>query len=50
MLGHMSDQRNEASIAIKETEKAFKKHGLKLDFDLLTAPLKHPSQEITIGV
>lgn len=48
MLGHMSDQRNESSIAIKETETAFAKHGLKIDFDLSSAPLKHPSPEITI--
>ena len=50
MLGHISDQRNRCAIAIKETEAAFAKHGLEVDFDLSAAPLKHPIAEIAIGV
>ncbi|MCK5564755.1 MAG: MBL fold metallo-hydrolase [Planctomycetes bacterium] len=50
MLGHISDQRNTSAIAIKETKRAFKKHGLKVDFNLSAAPLKHPGPEIEIGL
>jgi len=50
MLGHISDQRNRPSIAIRETKKAFCSRGVKIDFDLCTAPLKRPGREITIDL
>jgi ribonuclease BN (tRNA processing enzyme) len=49
MLGHISDQRNRPAIAIEETKKAFSSKGVKIDFELCTAPLKKPGQEITIS-
>ena len=40
MLGHLSNQRNEPKIAIKETQNAFREVGMKMDFELKVAPLK----------
>ncbi len=48
MLGHISAQRNEPRIAIRETAAAFRKRGIELDFELLTAPLKTPSTVVRI--
>ncbi len=40
MLGHLSSQRNDVKIALKETKQAFREAGVKLDFELKAAPLK----------
>lgn len=48
MLGHISSQRNDPRIAIRETTHAFRKRGMKLDFELMAAPLKVPSAIVTI--
>ena len=39
MLGHLSSQKNEPKIAIRETQVAFREAGVKVDFELKTAPL-----------
>ena len=46
MLGHISSQRNEANIAIKETRSVFRQNGVELDFELYAAPLYGSSQVI----
>jgi len=48
MLGHISSQRNEPRIAIRETTHAFRKRGIEMDFELMAAPLKVPSAIVTI--
>ena len=48
MLGHLSTQRNNPKIAIKETKKIFSKNGIKIDFQLTVAPPKNASQEVRI--
>jgi phosphoribosyl 1,2-cyclic phosphodiesterase len=48
MLGHISDQRNKSSIALKETANKFEEHGIKMDFRLLTAPLYEISEVVKI--
>lgn len=48
MLGHLSDQRNDAKIALKETKNAFREAGLTLDFQLQAAPLKAMGQVVHI--
>jgi len=48
MLGHLSTQRNNPKIAIKETKKIFSKNGIKIDFQLTVAPPKKPSQQVHI--
>ncbi len=48
MLGHISPQRNDQRIAIRETRNAFKHRDLPLDFELLAAPLREPSPVVTI--
>jgi phosphoribosyl 1,2-cyclic phosphodiesterase len=48
MLGHLSDQRNDAKIALKETRDAFREAGIKMDFELKAAPLKEAGQVIRI--
>lgn len=48
MLGHISSQRNEPRIAIRETTTAFRKRGIELDFELIAAPLKTPSTVLKI--
>ncbi len=49
ILGHLSNQRNEMSIAIRETRDTFKRLGLELDFKLCAAPLYESSDTIGIG-
>ena len=49
MLGHLSSQRNEPKIAIKETQNAFRDAGIKIDFELKAAPLKEVGQVVRIG-
>jgi phosphoribosyl 1,2-cyclic phosphodiesterase len=48
MLGHISSQRNEAGIALKETRNAFSRANLPMTFELLAAPLKEPSCPVCI--
>ncbi len=48
MLGHLSSQRNEPKIALKETRKAFKEAGVKIDFKLKTAPLREVGEVVKI--
>ena len=48
MLGHISHERNEASIALRETRDTFKKTGLKLDFEICTAPLYEGSEVVSV--
>ncbi|MBN1123539.1 MAG: MBL fold metallo-hydrolase [Sedimentisphaerales bacterium] len=49
MLGHISSQRNRASIALEETRRAFAEMELDLDFPLLAAPLREPSETVIIA-
>lgn len=49
MLGHISSQRNRASIALEETRRAFAEMELDLDFSLLAAPLREPSETVVIA-
>ena len=48
MLGHLSNQRNDAKIALKETKNAFREADVKLDFELKVAPLKEAGQVVCI--
>jgi phosphoribosyl 1,2-cyclic phosphodiesterase len=48
MLGHLSSQRNKPKIAIKETATAFKKAGIEMQFELVSAPLKECCQVVKI--
>ena len=50
MLGHLSSQRNETRIALKETKQAFREAGIKIDFDLKAAPLREVGEMVRIGV
>jgi phosphoribosyl 1,2-cyclic phosphodiesterase len=49
MLGHISSQRNEYELALGETVNAFEESGKKMEFELLTAPLRESSDVIEIG-
>jgi phosphoribosyl 1,2-cyclic phosphodiesterase len=49
MLGHISSQRNEPDLAFQETVNVFEEAGKKIDFELLTAPLKQCSEVIEIS-
>jgi len=49
MLGHISSQRNEASIALKEIRNVFDRNGVELDFNLYASPLYNYSQVIKLG-
>jgi len=49
MLGHLSSQRNDAKIALKETKRAFRDAGVRIDFQLKVAPLREAGQVIQIG-
>lgn len=48
ILGHLSAQRNRPQIALRETQDAFRRAGVPLDFDLTAAPLREPSPPIRI--
>ena len=48
MLGHLSDQRNDAKIALKETRNTFIEAGIQLDFELTAAPLKYAGYVVHI--
>ena len=48
MLGHISSQRNKPAIAIKEVGAAFRRQGLRADFELCTAPLYECSKTVRI--
>ena len=48
MLGHISDQRNESELALRETTSVFERAGKQMDFELLAAPLKESSELIQI--
>jgi phosphoribosyl 1,2-cyclic phosphodiesterase len=49
MLGHLSEHRNEADIALGQMHDTFIKEGLDLDFPLVPAPLYAVSETITIN-
>jgi len=48
ILGHISSQRNERDLAFIETMDVFKQSGGKVDFDLLTAPLRESGEVVKI--
>jgi hypothetical protein len=48
MLGHISFQRNDVKIALKETRSVFKKDNAELDFSLCAAPLYESSQVVKV--
>jgi len=48
MLGHLSDQRNTAKLALKETRNAFADAGIKMDFPLHAAPLREVGELIQL--
>jgi phosphoribosyl 1,2-cyclic phosphodiesterase len=49
MLGHLSEERNTARIAMAEVRDAFAREKEKMDFRLLAAPLHEPSEVVTIS-
>lgn len=49
ILGHISNQRNKPELAHGETVSVFEEAGRQLNFELLTAPLKHSSEVIKIS-
>jgi phosphoribosyl 1,2-cyclic phosphodiesterase len=49
MLGHMSDQRNRADLALEQISNDFEQTGTELDFALCAAPLFEPSNAVMIG-
>ena len=49
MLGHISSQRNERNIALKETIRTFEKAGKKMDFQLHAAPLRESCDVVQIA-
>ncbi len=49
MLGHISSQRNEPDLAVGETVELFEKAGRRIEFELLTAPLRECSEIIEVG-
>ena len=49
MLGHISSQRNEPGIALKETMNTFDENGVDLDFKLSYAPLRESSEVVEVG-
>ena len=49
MLGHLSDQRNDKTLARAAITEVFHRNGRDMDFALHTAPLYGPSQIIEIG-
>ncbi len=44
VLGHLSDERNEDALALREVRRAFAGRGLKVEFELETAPKFEPSR------
>ena len=48
MLGHLSSQRNEPSIALDETRRAFESAGVEPDFTLTAAPLREIGPPVRI--
>jgi ribonuclease BN (tRNA processing enzyme) len=48
VLGHLSDDRNEDSLAMREVHRAFARRGAKPGFELETAPKYRPSRVIQI--
>jgi len=48
MLGHISPQRNTASIAIKEVSAHFRRNKKEMDFDLTAAPLNAAADPIAV--
>jgi len=48
VLGHLSEDRNEDSLALREVRRAFARHGVKPGFELETAPKYGPSRVIEI--
>ena len=48
MLGHLSSQRNDAKIALKEVKNTFRDAGVTMDFELKAAALREPSEVVQI--
>jgi ribonuclease BN (tRNA processing enzyme) len=48
MLGHLSSQRNEPKIAMRETQNAFRDSETKIDFELKAAPLREVGEVVRI--
>jgi phosphoribosyl 1,2-cyclic phosphodiesterase len=49
MLGHLSDERNRAHLAIREVEREFEHARVKVGFDLSAAPRTEASKIIRLG-
>jgi len=49
MLGHISSQRNDARIALREVTTIFEDNGQPLDFQLSAAPLRTAGETVTIS-
>jgi phosphoribosyl 1,2-cyclic phosphodiesterase len=49
MLGHISSERNKASLALAEVRKTFAAKRDEIDFRLLASPLYEPSEVVTIA-
>ncbi len=48
VLGHLSEQRNRERLAVREVERAFERQGLRVPFELDTAPRYEASRVIRI--
>ena len=48
ILGHLSDQRNEPAMALKEIADAFEGAGLEIDFQLNVAPLRQSAEVMAL--
>jgi ribonuclease BN (tRNA processing enzyme) len=49
MLGHLSDERNRAHLAVREVKKQFESARVPIGFDLSTAPRLEASKIISLG-
>jgi phosphoribosyl 1,2-cyclic phosphodiesterase len=49
VLGHLSEKRNREGLAMREVERAFEREGMRMPFELETAPRQEPSRVIKIA-
>jgi hypothetical protein len=49
VLGHLSEKRNRDALALQEVRRAFARQGMRMGFELETAPKFEPSRVIAIG-
>jgi ribonuclease BN (tRNA processing enzyme) len=49
VLGHLSEKRNRDALALQEVRRAFARHGMRVPFELETAPKFEASRIVAIG-